>query len=259
MLRRVWFLSVSVVSCMLATGCGAGMTANTIASSYGTLNSGWFFRNSQQRVVEMIESGEADRMIEDGRASVRNTERHWGGHKILIKEFRIQGWLYRVDVHHSIDPAMDVLSTNMRRVEYGPKDRALHTINAVEMADVIGTLRTRSFNGIPETAYRAYVGADGQVHPVRVVTGQEPDWEDESAIDLVLRTENWPMAVMHYRGCRPPGKAKTGKANKPDGRWIVMDPGPAVPVKYFINKDLHGVMARIAFVQAYNTDLLYVP
>lgn len=259
MLRRLSFLSVGVALCSLAAGCGAGMTAKTIASSYGTLNSGWFFRGSQQRVVELIESGEADRMIEDGRASVRTIERRWGGHKILIKEYRIQGWLYRVDVHHSIDPVMDVLTTNMRRVEYGPRDRALRTINAVEMADIVGTLRTRSFNGIPETAYRPYVGTDGTPHPARAVTGESPDWSDQNAIDLILRTENWPMAVIHYRGCRPLGKAKTGKANKPDGRWIVMDPGPAVPCRYFINKNIHRVMERIAFVQAYNTDLLYVP
>jgi hypothetical protein len=252
------FLGVSGAMCLLIGGCG--MTAGDIAAGQGTLGTGWFYRESQKRLVQMIESGEADKMVADGKTQRKTYEKGLGDRAILVTEHRVQGMLYRVEVRNRVNPAMDVLTTNVRQVNYGPPDRSLQTVNPVERADVLRTIANNSFDGQGQVAYRAYVGSDGTFHPVRVMPGEVPDWSDRSGIDLVLRTDVWAAGMMHFRGCRPDGTDRNGRLMEPDGRWVVMTEGSAVPMtKCFYNRDLHKVMKTIAFVQAYNTDLLRVP
>jgi hypothetical protein len=208
----------------------------------------------------MIESGEADRMVAEGKTSQRTYVKGMGEGAVLVTEHRIQGMVYRVEVRHRINPVMDVLTTNVRQVNYGPADRSLMTVCPIERAEVLQALAGDSFDAQGQVAYRSYVGSDGEFHPVRVAPGEVPDWSDRSAVDLVVRTDRWDSPILHFRGCRPDGKDASGRLPEPDGRWVVLMEGTAVPMtKTFYNRELHPLLKGMAHKQAYDTNLFCVP
>jgi hypothetical protein len=258
MYKWVSFLGVAAALCVFSTGCST--SAEGIAAGYGTLGTSWFFKSAEQRLVQMIESGEADRMVAEGKTSKTTYLRGAGDGGVMVTEHRIQGMVYRVEVRNRINPVMDVLTTNVRQVNYGPSDRSLQVNNPIERAEVLRTLANSSFDGQGRVAFRAYLGSDGQHHPVRLEAGDVPDWSDRDAIDLIVRTDRWGAAVALFRGIRPPGKDLNGRTMEPDGRWVVVSEGPGItPTKYFYNPDLHGLLKAIACGQAYDTNILRAP
>jgi hypothetical protein len=258
MVKWVSFLGLGAALCVFSCGCAT--TAGDIAASQGTLGKG-SHPQAEQRLVSMIESGEADRMVVDGKTEKKTYEKGCGDKAVLVTEHRIQGIVYRVEVRNHINPVMDVLTSNVRQVNYGPTDRSLQTENPVERSKVVLTLVNNSYDGQGEIAYRSYIGSDGTFHPVRVTPGDVPDWSDRDAIDLILRTDVWRSGgVIHVRGIRPAGKDRNGRLLEPDGRWLMVTEGVAVtPTRYFVNPQLHPVMKCIACGQVYDTNIFCAP
>jgi hypothetical protein len=258
MVKWVSFLGVGVAMCFLIGGCRS--SAGDIAAGSGTLGRGLSKQPAENRLVQLIESGEADRMVAEGKTSQKTYVKGVGDGAVMVTEYRIQGMLYRVDVRNRVNPVMDVLTTNVRQVNYGPPARSLQTNCPIERAEVLQSIANNSYESQGQVAYRAYVGGDGEFHPVRVVPGEVADWSDRNGIDLIVRIDTWPAAVMHFRGCRPDGKDRNGRLLEPDGRWLVLTEGSAVPVtKSFYNPELHGLLKAMALKQAYDTNLLCVP
>jgi hypothetical protein len=258
MVKWVSFLGIGAALSLFAGGCAA--SAGDIASGYGTVGSGWLHRDAQKRLAKMIESGEADRMLAEGKDSKHTYYRGVGDREVMVTEHRIQGLVYRVDVRCHVNPVTDVLTTNVRQVNYGPSDRSLQTVCPLERAQVLQTLAQKSFEAQGQVAYRSYIGSDGEYHPVRLVRGDEPDWTADAGVDLVVRTDTWPQGVMLFRGVRPEGRDCHGLLMEPDGRWVTVTEGSAVPLMTaFYNPALHDLLKCIACKQAYDTNILRVP
>jgi hypothetical protein len=258
MLKWVSLLGIGVASCIFACGCAT--SAGGIAAGEGTLGNSWFNKPAEKRLVAMIESGEADRLVAEGKTSKRTYTRGAGNGEVLVTEHRIQGMVYRVEVRNHINPVMDILTTNVREVSYGPFDRSLNTYNPIERTEVLRTLANSSFEGQGKVAYVAYTGSDGQFHPVREEAGDVPDWSDRGAIDLIIRTDRWPAAVLNFRGIRPAGVTRNGLEREPDGRWVEVAVGPGItPTKFFYNPDLHKLLKCIGGGQAYDLGILNAP
>lgn len=259
MVTRVSFLLISLASCFIAVGCEC--RADKISESHGIAGVPTFCDcQAGQKLATLIESGQADQMLAEGKAKISTREivtKHAG--KALVIEYSIQGDVYKTEVHYQINPREDVLTTNMRRIEYGPVDRAMFIVNPWQMADVLLCLQNDSYDGKADVAYRAWRGSDGVVHPVRVIHTETPDWSSSNPIDLYLRTDAWPMAAIAIQGMRPEGRGKCGMPPKPDGRWVVQSSGPAVPTRAFINNKLDGLLRLVAASQAYDVAILDVP
>ena len=258
MVTRVSFLLISLASCFIAVGCEC--RAQKIAESYGIAGMPTFFDSEAgKQLATLIESGQADQMLNEGKAKVRTREVSGAGHRALISEYSIMGEVYKVEVHHPINPREDVLTTNLRRIEYGPTDRAMHIVNPWQMADVLLCLQNDSYDAQADVAYRAWRGSDGVVHPVRLIHTATPDWSCSNPVDLFIRTEVWPSAIIAIQGMRSDSRNAHSQTRKPDGRWVVQSSGPAAPTRAFINYKLDGLLRFIACTQAYDTAILDVP
>ena len=261
MVKWASLLGIGAALCVFSCGCAS--TSDGIAASYGTLGTGVFSKSAENRLVAMIESGEAERIVAEGKDERRNYEKHVGGDTVLVTEHRIQGVVYRVDVRCRVNPVMDIFTTNIRQVNYGPPDRSLQTNCPIQKADVLRTIANRSFAGQAQIAYRAYIGSDGKFNPVRTMPGESPEatWSDRGGIDLIVRTDlKVGAGVTEFRGCRPNGLDCNGRLQEPDGRWIVLSEGRGVAASmYFVNYALHPEMKAVAYAQAYDTNVLNAP
>ena len=265
-----WFslLGLCVALAALDSGCCCRKDnqlspAARIATDYSPINSPCCCMGRDRKAeeaVRLIESGEADRMIETGTAKKTVEESGCGDDGILITRYEIKGYVYKIEVRHRVNPKMDVLAVNMRRMEYGQNGRALFLQNPMEMVDVMRVLKDHSYAAQPEVAYRAWRGIDGKFHPVRVAIGDVPDWADNNAIELYIRTEVWPSEALVLHGLRPDGVRTNGLLYPPDGRWIVVDHGPAVPVaRQFYNYKLHKQLELVGIGQLYDINILNAP
>jgi hypothetical protein len=228
MLRKVVLLSVGVALCGLASGCGGGSTAAEVAESYGILNRG----DLQPKIAGIIQSGQADAMIEQGIAKVRHRVNGAGKNRVLVTEYLIQGEVYRVEVRRAIDPTRNIPS---HRIQYatsqqGPDEQV---ITWCHLAKVWATLRDNSYEAQPVVAYRAWRGVDGKVRNVIVQPGPEPDWEThDEDMNLCVRTKIWPIVEMWIRGITVDARRANSGAGADDmvcdGRWILESVGSGV-------------------------------
>ena len=232
------FLILVLVTCALAAGCGSGTTAVEIAESYGVLKN--------RKVVSIIQSGQADAMIEQGIVRVRNRTAGRGKKRILVTEYIISGKVYRVEVRRGIDPTKNISRGHVRYAtsQYGSDHKEIY---ATHLSSVWGALRNHSFEARPEVAYRAWRGLDRMVRGVKVSKGLTPNWESsQNDMTLCIRTKDWPIATMWFRGLvsdartddsrgfawdnssEGEGSPASSGQTTCDGRWVIESAGPGV-------------------------------
>jgi len=257
MREKALLVIVGVFLCGLIAGCGAGSTAGEVAESYGLLK--------QPKIAAVIESGQADKVIEDGHAKVRNRVNGAGSSKVLVTEFLIHGEVYRVEIRRAINPMNNLPA---RRVRFGKAKQGFDSkiINLFNLSRVYGSLKNDSYEQQAEVAYRAWKATDGTINGVKVKAGPKPDWQPSpKPLDLFIRTEEWPVPEMWFRGLTTDGRRsslKRGEANYDfenqipvrhtksefscDGRWYMMNPGPAgftgTEVLPFVNLKLYDAI-----------------
>jgi len=243
MREKALLLIVGVFLCGLIAGCHGGLTAGEVAESYGLLNK----KNSQPMIAELIQSGQADKMIEDGRAEVRNRINGFGYNRILVTEFLIHGEVYRVEVRQSINPMQNVPPG---RVRYGESKQGLDSkiISWFNLSRVYKALKNDSYEVRGEVAFRPWKGTDGTVHGVNVKPGRKPDWQPSpKPLDLFIRTKGWPVPDMWFRGLIT-NEQSSKEPFGPDGRWNMMNPGPAdftgTEVVPFVNLKLYDAIGK---------------
>lgn len=255
MMKNAMYLAVGVMLCGLLAGCGYGATAGEIADSYGVLN-GW---NLQPSTADLIQSGKADEMVQNGTATIRN--RVVG--RNLVTEYLIQGEVYRVELRQRIDPTANIGCT---RLAYGHirDDYDKTSISGLELLSLWSTLKNNSYAGEATVAYRSWRGSkDRETRSVATVKGElVEEWlAHDTALDVTIRTRNFPITTMWFRGLLSEGplgkntseapyrswnKAKRGTL---DSRWIMLSPGPGVKVPPFVNMDLCD---KVRSLQAWN-------
>ena len=264
MFRRLSLLVLGVALISVLTGCSYRsvdyVSAADIAAGYRPIG-GPRASVTKQEVAYLIETGEVQRMAAANQTSKRTrVVRSVSGKRALVTEHRVHGQLAMVEVRQAIDPSSDVLSTNLRRIEYGPTGSQMFMANPWQMADVLRTIRNHSYDARPEIAMRAFRDCDGVVHPAQVIQGEQPQWSSVNAIDLTIRTELWPSSIMYFQGLRPEGRAPNGMLLNPDGRWIVADSGPSASARpAFINYRLHNALKAVAWTQLFDTRLFNAP
>jgi hypothetical protein len=265
----VWGVSFS----FLAAGCGNGITAAEIMDDYGILNR----CDLQKDIAGVIQSGQADYMVDAGHCRVRNWVKEkdtiFGSRRVLVTEYLIHGEVYRVDVRRAINPMKNVPLDRVHYAEY-QKETDHKTMRGGHLEKVYAALRDHSYEAKAEVAYRAWRGLDGKVRPVRVLSQDDPDWvATEGALDLYFRTKEWPMADIWFRGLTSDGRREDPQAGHPgtwngpyadtprraterrepavghhtqgpeamDGRWIMEDPGPGVQHRTIVDGRSHFV------------------
>jgi hypothetical protein len=246
MLRKAVLLSVGVAFCGLASGCGSGTTAAEIAESYGILNRG----NLQPKIAGIIQSGQADAMIDQGIAKVRHRVNGLGKNRVLVTEYLIQGEVYRIEVRRAIDPTRNIPTD---RIQYATSQQGPNkqVITWFHLANIWSTLRDNSYEAQPVVAYRSWRGLDGKVRNTIVQPGPEPKWEThDEDMNLCVRTKVWPIVEMWVRGMTVDARQATSGAGRNemacDGRWILESAGSGVEGQptnvggqtYFINLKL---------------------
>ncbi len=238
MLKKVFFLMLGLVMCALSAGCGSGTTAVEIAESYGVLKN--------RKIAGIIQSGQADAMIEQGIARVRNRSAGWGKKRVLVTEYIIDGNVYRIEVRRAIDPTKNISRTHLRYAtsQYGSDHK---DIVGIRLASVWRALRNHSYEARPEVAYRAWRGLNKMVRGVKISKGLTPNWESsQNDMNLCIRTKDWPIVTMWFRGLVSDnryedsrgfawdnssegegGHASQGQTTC-DGRWVMESAGPGV-------------------------------
>lgn len=260
MFRRLPLLVIGAALIATSVGCNNYVTAGDLASWYWPIG-GPNASPAKQEVAALIQSGEIHQMAATSQTQKRTRVAISAtGKKALVTEHRVHGCLAMIEVRQAVDPAIDILTTNMRRVEYGPSTRQLYVINPFQMADVLRVIRTQSYDARPEIALRAYRDCDGITHPVQVMQGEQPAWQAIEPIDLTIRTECWPASVMFMQGLRPEGRQANGMLFPPDGRWLLTANGQSgAHVPAFVNHDLHKVLVVIGWTQLYDTNIFNTP
>ncbi|MBT3279723.1 MAG: hypothetical protein HN909_07325 [Phycisphaerales bacterium] len=248
MLKHTMVLGVCAILCGLVAGCGYGVTAGEIADSYGTLNSSGL----RPKTVDLIQSGQADKMIKDGIASVQNRVISTANGRMLVTEYLIEGSIYRVELRPAVDPTDNV---GRRRLRYGHirDEHEMTSISGLELQCLWSALKNHSYAGEAQVAYRAWKGRDGKVRPVLVDKNTTvSDWNHhEKGVDVSIRTKNYPITTMWFRGLVTDGRAKAAWStphptktwdratlNAMDGRWVMYSPGPGVKIPPFVNSEL---------------------
>ncbi|MCD4825222.1 MAG: hypothetical protein K8S55_11515 [Phycisphaerae bacterium] len=250
MLKKATFLTLGVALCGLVVGCGSGTTPAEIAQSYGILNR----CDLQPGIAGIIQSGQADKMIENGQAAVRNRVVGSGKDRILVTEYLIQGEVYRVEVRRAINPTENVKEKNLSFAN-SKQGTEYSSITWGHLLRVWRTLKNESYEAQAAVAYRAWRGLDGKVHGVKVVKGEVPDWQvTENVLDLTIGTKKWPMVTMWFQGLTSDGRQSSGGVQPPnddhvntdifaqDGRWLMTAPGPGVQCVPFVNTKLYDVV-----------------
>lgn len=255
MLERLSIRSVGV-AVVLALGTGViGCTGHTpaeIAESYGVLND-WGLSKS---TAEVFQSGEAEKMVQNGYARVRNRELGSGEDRVLVTEYLIEDEVYRIEVRKAVNPLMNVPWTRIRYAQsrQGPHQQV---IGWGHLASVISALRDHSYEAQATIAHRAWRGTDGKIRPVRVQDGNPPRWRTgENDLDLSIRTMEWPIVDMWFRGLTSDGRRRNDDSPmqsplegepesqdiySPDGRWIMVSKGPGVQCPTIIDGQSHFV------------------
>lgn len=263
MQRNLLFLVVAAAIMTLAVGCGSGNTAAEIAQSYGILNR----CDLQPKIASIIQSGEADKMIENGSAAVRYRVQNCGSSKILVTEYLIQGEVYRIEVRKTFNPLKNIPTDSIR---YGYFDKMLDRdyICWFQLSSTICSLRNNSFSADYVVAYRSWRDLKGEVHPVRVEEGETPNWVlAPDGLNLCLHTTLSPMEVLWIQGASSDGRHKalcapatdydvkngvaghmTNTQSAADGRWLLVADGMSgrnmsAPVP-FVNLDLAGIVLK---------------
>ncbi|MDD3663369.1 MAG: hypothetical protein PHT84_05935 [Candidatus Pacebacteria bacterium] len=259
MRRNLLFLGLATAVVTLAVGCGSGYNAADIAQSYGILNR----CDLQPKIASIIQSGEADKMINNGSAAVRSRVQNCGSNKILVSEYLIEGEVYRIEVRKTFNPLKNIPCDSIR---YGYFDKGLDKdyICWFQLSSVIDSLKNNSFSADYVVAYRAWRDLNGKVHPVRVEEGITPDWVlAPNGLNLNLHTTLSPMQTVWVQGAVSDGRHKalgapaddydvqTGvvghrvnAASATDCRWLLMADGMSgrsmnAPIP-FVNLDLAG-------------------
>lgn len=277
--------------CWVAGGCDRGITATEIAESYGITNR---YGLGNKDVVKIIESGQADAMIDSGQTRVRTWEKSYSGlfgtRRVLVSEYIIEGHVYKIEVRRAVDPLMAISADRFRWVEYGPRDRTVALEGMDETNKVVRVLRTCSFEATPEVAYTAWRGEDGKVHGVRVGQGTPPDWPQGYTLDLTVRTKEWPASIVSMTALTSDGRRENPRCwpyacamdgpilleapldsaarvvpnprhdsdsiYAADGRWVMLAEGPGSMCKQFVNFELHKTLKGLAAVHGYDVRLL---
>ena len=261
MLKKAFFLMSGIALCTFLVGCGSGTTAAEIAESYGILNR----HGRQSKTAGIIQSGQADAMIKQGIARIRNRTAGLGGNRVLVTEYIISGEVYRVEVRRAIDPTKNI---PLARLRYATSQQGSNhqDIALGHLDSVWGALRKHSYEARPVVAYRAWRGLDKKVRGVEVLKGPTPDWDpSQNDMNLYVRTMDWPMVTMWFRGLasddrhgdsRGPARDEASEAgggqyqSSCDGRWVMESPGPGVQGQdtvvngrtHFINMKLYGAI-----------------
>lgn len=123
------------------SGCAAPArprTAREIASAYGDL---------EGEAVRLVESGEADRLLEAGRLESRTRTEGEGRGRIEVKEWLVLGEPWRIEVkgRRWFDPIAAVPEGEVARIVYGQKpEEGLEIRVPAEVREVLRVLRTES-------------------------------------------------------------------------------------------------------------------
>jgi len=254
MLKKATFLMLGLVSVGFIAGCaGSGTTAAEIANSYGVL--------SPSATTDIFQSGQADQMVDRAQTKIRNRVAGSGKDRILVTEYIIQGQVYRVDVRRAVDPTHNVAWDRLRyaRCSQGPNQ---WVISWGHLIKTWSYPKNHSYEGQPSVAYRAWRGRDDRVRGVKVTSGKRLDWNPtDGAVNLVIRTCEWPFVSMWFRGLTSDGRRPAGgvlppdrtpeneSISAPDGRWIMESAGPGTLCPtvvdgrgYFINLKLYDIL-----------------
>lgn len=215
--KAIW-VWVCVVLGGILTASGCSTTATDIAESYGVLD--------DEDAVSLIQSGQAETMIAEGHARVRHREVGRGDERALVTEYLIEDEIYRIEVRKAINPItpiadVEVHSAEARRLEWK------EPITGLCLMRVLNCLRKDSYDAKPTIAYRAWQGLDGTLHGIRIIEGEQPDWQSASAdLNLYIRTKIWPMNTMWFRHIDETSREPMSHEG---GRWVMESPGPNKP------------------------------
>ncbi len=259
MLKHTMVLAVGVLLCGSLVGCGYGSTAGEIADSYGVLN-GWGLQIS---TAALIQSGKADTMVQDGTATIRNRVICTTEGKKLVTEYLVNGEVYRVELRSAIDPTENI---GCSRLAYGHirDDEDKTSISGLELQSLWNALKNNSYDGKAEVAYRSWRGSkDRKTRPMQTAKGElVTEWlNHDTAVDVTVRTRNFPITTMWFRGLLSEGVLKKNLSEAPfrcwnktergkfDSRWIMLSPGPGVKCEPFINPTLCD---KVRCLQAWN-------
>lgn len=211
MREKALFLLLAVATSLLVVGCGSGNNAAEIAQSYGILNR----CDLQPKIANLIESGQADKMIEDGQAAKRYRVQNLGDKKILVTEYLIQGEVYRVEVRKTFNPLKNV---SAMRIRYGHYEQGLDSdyICWGQLNSVICSLENDSFEStVAQVATRAWRDSNGKVHPVTVEQGAAKRLAySADGLSLTIHTDMWPMTTIWVQGIG-------------DDQWLLLGDGMA--------------------------------
>lgn len=245
-----------------ATGCHTwygSMTAVEVAKDEGILN----IDDDEADVVSLIQSGQADKMLREGRCKVKHDIRGPEGKKVLISRYLVGGETYRIEVRPQVNPMKNVARRRLRYVRYVKGDDNSYIANVSKLYNCI---TEDSFDAKPEIAYRAWKGLDGKLHPITVMAAPAYDWRShQKDLHLYIHTKEWPLSSMWLRGLtsegrrKPPGglfaddfynynlatstlETETQDTRACDGRWVMESPGPGVNTPPFVNFKLYDAI-----------------
>ena len=260
MLDKGTVFALALIACGLATGCqqnDVAITAVEIATEEGILNG----NGENTAVASIIQTGQADKMLEKSQAHVEHEIRSNRDVKVLVTRYKIDGETYRIEVRRQVKPMRNIALHRVRHTEYSQE----HDSAYLHSKDIYKCLQNDSYEAHAEVAYRAWKGLDGKVRRIQVLSPEMPVWSPhENDLDLYIKTKEWPMAMMWIRGLTSDGRGRPvdGYLNYNtdtlavrnenqsirgcDGRWVMESKGPGVLCRPFINTKLYSVIIASA-------------
>ena len=216
--------------------------------------------NDATGVVSLIESGQADKMLEKGRCKV-NHEIRGQERRVLVSKYEIAGETYRIEVRRQVHPMRNILRSRLRTVTYKKGRTKSYVSKAKKIYDC---LEEHSFEAQPEIAYRAWKGLDGKLRPIEIYPAPRYEWiSNDDDMNLYIRTKEWPIPVVWIRGMTSDGRSNpvggendflnynltTGAMGSEsqetracDGRWTIESPGPGAGCVDFVNLELYDIV-----------------
>ena len=209
MLKKASFLIVGLALVALAPGCNQGTNAPEIISNCGIIHN--------DSIARIIESGEADKMIQRGQAhktfEVRWVPWTFGSKKVLVTKYKINGEIYMVEVRRSFNPlaSSGVNLLNISSIWYQQyADQKPNIIQSFRTAAAYNALCNHSYEARCTRAYRAYRGTDGKIRQARVEYDVTPGWANEAvspnSVTLNFRTVRRNVPIFTLKGLTSDGR-----------------------------------------------------
>jgi len=184
------------------------VSAYSIAKCYGPITG---------KLGEMVESGEADRIVNDDKAEKREYVLGRGRNEVRVTERWVLGEPYQIETitRRYYDPLADIPDDRIRLIVYGQNigENALRTTAPDEIRALVKAIRSDSYEEVWRMVMRDYRRIDGTL--IQGGGGRKGAWAHGCTLGLYLDTgEAEPVCLS---GHAPSGKFRRLGAKESNG------------------------------------------